>query len=449
FMPHSKAGRVLSEVRQLSTSVEPCTVNNCGKNSLCYKNATGGDTCRCIDGYTMTRYHGCQVTCNHFDGSCPGNATCHHVPGGGRLCSCDLGFRMVNARCIFACDRVTCPDNSNCDVGPDGNAVCSCNDGYDQMPDGTCAVTCDDYGGSCPGNATCNQVTGVGGLCSCDLGFRMVNARCISVCEMNCPANSFCEVDPVDEVVMCFCNDGYDRKQDGTCIENCSNKICGGAEECVPHEDGATCECVNGFVRVAGSCVEACPLNQCGDNSVCYKNAAGENTCACNDGYNMTPIGDCKEPCTVNNCGENSFCYKDISASDMCICNDGYSMTPDYGCQVTCDDYGGNCPGNATCNQVPGIGGLCYCDLGLGMVNAKCIPVCEMMTCPANTTCDVDPDGDAVCICNDGYVQNQDGTCVENCSNKNCNGAEECVPHEDGATCECVNGFVRVAGSCV
>ncbi|CAI7806189.1 unnamed protein product [Closterium sp. NIES-53] len=138
FMPHSKAGRVLSEVRQLSTSAEPCTVNNCGRNSLCFKNATGGDTCRCKDGYTMTRYHGCQVTCNHFDGSCPGNATCHHVPGGDRLCSCDLGFRMVNTRCIFACDRVTCPDNSNCDVGPDGNAVCSCNDGYEQMIDGTC-----------------------------------------------------------------------------------------------------------------------------------------------------------------------------------------------------------------------------------------------------------------------------------------------------------------------
>ncbi|CAI7814873.1 unnamed protein product, partial [Closterium sp. NIES-54] len=175
FMPHSKAGRVLSEVRQLSTSAEPCTVNNCGRNSLCFKNATGGDTCRCKDGYTMTRYHGCQVTCNHFDGSCPGNATCHHVPGGDRLCSCDLGFRMVNTRCIFACDRVTCPDNSNCDVGPDGNAVCSCNDGYEQMID-------------------------------------------------------------------------------GTCVENCSNNSCGESEVCVDHEVGATCECMDGFVRVAGSC---------------------------------------------------------------------------------------------------------------------------------------------------------------------------------------------------
>ncbi|CAI5473136.1 unnamed protein product [Closterium sp. Yama58-4] len=449
FMPHSKAGRLLQE---LSTSAEPCTVNNCGKNAFCYKNATGSDTCRCKNGYTMTPHHGCQVQCNHFNGSCPGNATCHHhVTGVGGLCFCNHGFRMINASCIFACDRITCPDNSNCAVDPDGNAVCSCNDGYDQMPDGTCVeactvnncgdnsfcykeagvdmcacndgytmtpsygcqVTCDEYGNGCPGNATCNhQVTGVNGLCSCDHGFRMVNASCISVCEMTCPANSFCEVEPPDNAVMCFCNNGYSRQQDGTCVENCDNKICGRGEECVSYEDGATCECLNGFVRVAGSCVEACTMNLCGENSVCYKDTAGEAVCACNDGYTMTAID---------------------------------------GCLVTCDDYGGGCPGNATCHDhVTGVGGLCYCDVGFRMVNARCIYVCEEMTCPANASC-VNPDGEAVCICNYGYEKNSDGTCVDICDMTTCPDNSTCNMDSEGyAKCICNEGYnQKLDGTCV
>ncbi|CAI7827250.1 unnamed protein product [Closterium sp. NIES-53] len=59
---------------------------------------------------------------------------------------------------------------------------------------------------------------------------------------------------------------------------------------------------MNGFVRVAGSCVEACPSNQCGDNSVCYKNAAGGNTCACNDGYTWTVTSGCLGECSWSHC---------------------------------------------------------------------------------------------------------------------------------------------------
>ncbi|CAI7823620.1 unnamed protein product, partial [Closterium sp. NIES-54] len=70
---------------------------------------------------------------------------------------------------------------------------------------------------------------------------------------MTCPANTSCGVDLAGNAV-CICNDGYVKKPDGTCVENCSNNSCGESEECVDHGVGATCECMDGFVRVAGSC---------------------------------------------------------------------------------------------------------------------------------------------------------------------------------------------------
>ncbi|CAI5505587.1 unnamed protein product, partial [Closterium sp. Naga37s-1] len=272
----------------------------------------------------------------------------------------------------------------------------------------------------------------------------------------NCGENSFCYKNAAGEDT-CGCNDGFTMTASNGCQETCLTKMCGFWEECVDHEGGATCECRSDSVRVAGSCVEACAVNNCGQNSVCYRDAAMVDTCACDDRYTMTatdgcqaseqPSGasppppgaspppalppppppsqghllyhecansndcpayavctaswkcdcetgfawngtHCTEACTVNNCGENSFCYKNAAGEDTCGCNDGYTMTLSDGCQDSC----------------------------------------VLMDCGPGNSCEI-----GKCLCFNGYTWSTDGkTCVDPCTNYS-----GCEP---GGTCKFANG---------
>ncbi|CAI7855883.1 unnamed protein product, partial [Closterium sp. NIES-53] len=233
------------------------------------------------------------------------------------------------------------------------------------------------------------------------------------------------------------------------------------------------CLCKPGLVMLPDeTCALPCDRNECGSDAVCYKNSAGSNTCACNNGYTMTPLG-CKEPCTVDKCRADAFCYKNAAGSDTCGCKDGYAMTPNNGCKDSCIVQ--NCGGNATYVKGTRDQAWCICKPGFRNVSGNCINICDL--CGPNTICETNQQSGAkTCRCKDGYYMLPNGTCTatcivtgcpigfscvgdvvedmycaDNCYLKRCHYSAVCVKDtlSGKASCQCSTGFIMQSdGTC-
>ncbi|CAI6002560.1 unnamed protein product [Closterium sp. NIES-64] len=241
------------------------------------------------------------------------------------------------------------------------------------------------------------------------------------------------------------------------------------------------CLCKTGLVMLPDeTCALPCDRNECGSDAVCYKNAKGSNTCACNSGYTMTPLG-CKEPCTVTKCGANAFCYKNAERNDTCGCNDGFTMTSNGRCIDSCLMQ--NCGPNATCVKGTGDQAWCICKQGFRNVSGKCIgtsspmlslrptpltrPIpqclsiaascaspflpsppplramrysCLMQNCGPNATCVKGTGDQAWCICKQGY-KNVSGRCIDECDLCGPNATCDTDQQSGAKTCRCNNGY--------
>lgn len=122
------------------------------------------------------------------------------------------------------------------------------------------------------------------------------------------------------------------------------------------------------------------------------------------------------DPCDPNPCWYGGTCIDDGVGGFTCNCITG---TSGFWCQIDYDDcYSGPCQNGATCNNLPGAGGL-----GVGYT-CNCLPGTTGGNCEINPDdCDSNPCENGG-VCTDGY---DDYTCVcaEGFGGENCTGCEK------------------------
>ncbi|CAI5994271.1 unnamed protein product, partial [Closterium sp. NIES-65] len=413
-MPHAKAVR-LSPVKppacpkgkSWSAGVQACVstcrdVRDCKKTSGYCVNGM----CLCKTGLVMLPDETCALPCDRNE--CGSDAVCYKNAKGSNTCACNSGYTMTPLGCKEPCTVTKCGANAFCYKNAERNDTCGCNDGFTMTSNGRCIDSC--LMQNCGPNATCVKGTGDQAWCICKQGFRNVSGKCIA-----CPKGKLWNVDM--QACVSTCKD----------LKDCKNTT----GHCV----NGMCSCKPGLVMLPNeTCALPCDRNECGSDAVCYKNATGSNTCACNSGYTMTPLG-CKEPCTVTKCGANAFCYKNAERNETCGCNDGFTMTSNGRCIDVCD----LCGPNATCEMGLQSGAkTCRCNNGYYMLpNNTCAATCIITGCAIGSSCV----GDVI----------EDMYCAENCYLKGCHDTAMCVkdPASGKASCQCSTGLIMQSdGTC-
>ncbi|GIY11692.1 zonadhesin [Caerostris darwini] len=396
----------------------------------------------------------CKNTCEHFNNSrirCPcGPPGCFCKPGlvkkaDGKCvhpnqcvvlppvnCAPHEHFYECTPSCKNTCENFNNP-GVNCRCGPPG---CFCKKGLVKRMDGMCVLP-----SQCPVKA----------ICRTNAQFSMCKSPCRPTCKNPSPT-------PCSEscVAGCFCKDGFLEDEDGSCVlfQNCrKNKVihCGPDQkyyECTPsckntcenfNNPSARCQCgppgcfcKSGLVKRAdGKCVtpKECPVK-----AVCHANAQFS---MCKSPCRPTCKNPSPAPCTEP-CVAGCFC-KDGYVEDEdgrcvlfqnCKKNCGqdeqfYACTPN--CKNTCENFdnpGVRCqcgPPGCFCkeglvkradgkcvfpNQCP-VKASCRENAQFSMCRSPCRPTCKNpYPNPCNEPCV------AGCFCKDGFVEDEDGSCV-------------------------------------
>ncbi|XP_071826466.1 uncharacterized protein [Apostichopus japonicus] len=469
------------------TAVDVCVSSLsslCGLNEVCEPLGIGQFQCVCQPGFVRVNENSCEAESACSVASvCSVNEVCTDIAGS-PFCECIPGYSRQDGVCQEDTAQNPCismPDI--CDANQDcifreasGSIVCVCIEGYVDVG-GVCQLQgvtnpCDDPN-RCSTNERCTEMAGLA-VCDCIDGYSYQNGVCQLTVVNPCEVVGACDINEDCTVVLgqanCECQAGYTRISE-TCqlATGCSiPDICGENEECLSLQGGSiTCNCITGFTRQGGQCVEifdpcAAP-DACGVNEDCV-NAGDQAQCSCIEGFSMQ-AGVCQEiidPClNPNTCEVNEVCVAN-NGQAVCNCADGFVRQNDGTCQVPAADPCDSrvCGVNEGCINVNGVPG-CACSTGFSRRDGACIDS-VLTQCPASSTlCDTlaeeceDNNGFFFCTCVGGFVRAgltcvpEGGECV--IGSNDCTGTNiQCAPVFGIPVCECVTGFAKnSAGDCV
>ncbi|XP_019355690.1 pro-epidermal growth factor isoform X1 [Alligator mississippiensis] len=112
-------------------------------------------------------------------------------------------------------------------------------------------------------------------------------------------------------------------------LDDCAVLECNTNAQCVSLEDGAMCQCLEGFTWEGKSCLDvnecAINMNRCNRNFSECINTEGGYVCKCLEGYSgdglhCSDIDECK--LGIHTCGENTICIN-TEGNYTCICTNG------------------------------------------------------------------------------------------------------------------------------
>ncbi|XP_045764412.1 zonadhesin-like isoform X3 [Maniola jurtina] len=475
--------------------------------------------CRCIDGYYRNRegvcipknqcpkpvicgadevYDSCvNGGCGRWNCSQPGEICINLIKGGCREgCRCKEGLlRADDGTCIPAdqCPincfgqneirgcRLNCPPQTCESIGKkyccppqtkECREECRCKKGFFRNKIGECISKED-----------CLKCTGPNEYFSCGGACDNVCATLATQSQTNCSiVNVVCNP-------MCYCEQGYARDSNNTCvpISECPQSVCGKNEvfdicpaTCPPRtcvalgraykceapptpgdpECEPSCRCADGYYRnEQGACVSESECLNCGQNEVigCQSTCPPQTCesigkiypcplqpavcrpeCRCKEDFFRNKIGQCisKEDC-LKCTGPNEYFSCGGACDNVCATLATQSQT---NCSIV----------NVVCNP------MCYCEQGYARdSNNTCVPISECpqpicgkneifdecpATCPPRTCvalgraykCEAPPKpGDSECKpscrCADGYYRNKQGVCVPENECLNCFGQNEVI----------------------
>ena len=338
-----------------------------------------------------------------------------------------------------------CDDGNHCTVG-ESCAAGGCGGGQNNCQcskDGDCAGFED--GDLCNGTLYCDKVSGgcvinPATVVQCDPGEL--------ACEVNAcvPATGKCALSPQADGEPC--DDGFGCTKDDTCdLGKCKGGPnvcpCGGADGCVPFDDGDPC---NGSLFCDKTQVPAS----------CVVNPATVPICAAND-----------EPCNPNGCDPKNGTCATIPAKPGQACDDGNPCTKTdlcdgkgacasggNACVCTTDadcvghEDGNPCTGSLFCDK-SGAEHVCATNKATVIHCAKgadspcrlnqCQPAdgkCKMTDVPEGLTCEQDGEACTLDLC-------AKGTCISGPNVCGCLADLDCKAFEDGNLC---NGTLRCQG---
>jgi hypothetical protein len=380
---------------------------------------------------------GTNVNCAACGNTCTNGMICIHgtctCPSGEANCSgtCQpLGTNVNCANCGNTCINGKTCINGNC-ACPPGLAVC----GDHCCPPGLC----NPFGGCCQPEQSCGsnlcclpcQTCGNGGCRDCDGS----PPRCETCKNGICVAGTDCWGVCCGDCQTCDLVDGTCRNcncaetcQDGNCVPNPGNKLCGHNICC---DDCQTCDYTSGTGTCRScNCAETCQDGNCvpvpgakfcggdvccGDCQICDAGSCRNCNCAetCQDG-NCVPVlgaklcgdaccGDC-QTCDSGNCRNCD------SSSPYCeTCEAGNCVTSGADCWGACCGDCQECdPNTRTCQNCPS---CTTCQ------NGTCYPLPDGYPCAGYGYCDY---GGSVCTCGNESIfpaqLNQGFTCCHDSS---------------------------------
>ncbi|RWS29323.1 hypothetical protein B4U80_00125, partial [Leptotrombidium deliense] len=465
------------------TSVPRCDHIQCGTNAQCLEAASSVE-CVCPAGYHGNPYLGCEDVNECLQGN-----------------PCGTGAHCINVIGSYQC---VCPPHTV------GNPLYACQPpkreggtdlGFDCSKTGVCPRGTICYRGGCTRHNFCSDDS----FCSQETACNYVNEKagfqCVDPCDTTqCGPNAYCLV--ANHRPSCHCNESYTGNAHDLVFgchplpsrsETCDNdESCGDRSICKSLTEGQT--------KV---CLDICEGVECGPNAQCKISASRRPECVCESQYNGDPYDlqqgcypplclhdadcnedeacvldphnyrDCQSICRGFVCGINAVC-RGRNHKPHCECRSSFKGDPydsRIGCQPpvpTCSDDS-SCPDYQACRRR---------ETGL----KNCSEVCEHVRCGSSAHC-VGRGHKAVCECLPGFVGDplhgchkppqhlcdKDGDCpveksclltnegirdcVDVCFSQVCPSGSFCSPKDHKATCECLNGYVRLSsnpfGECI
>ncbi|XP_065179894.1 fibrillin-3-like [Sycon ciliatum] len=437
---------------------------SCDRYANCENTELGYRCLGCQRGFTGSGLPGDCIDINECllpANSCSANTsnasgTCQNTLGS-FSCSCPLGFRSSNGRCVDLdeCSRYFCHTHADCN-NTYGSFSCECRTGYSGN-----GRVCYDVN-ECL-NDTLNNCTGFG-------------IECVN---LHATPPGF----------ACRCAAGYRTAADGSCVDvdECTvHGACRPYGTCTNTVGGYNCTCREGSEHTGYSCADRNECSHrhfysglyCDHNANCVNYNLGYICAGCQTGYrgsglpgNCTRIDYCAERQHQCN-GTNEVCRSSLYGTINCGCRQGYSRR-----NGTCTDYD-ECEyayrcGSAnvsTCINTPG-SFRCECAVGfkyqqlpvydyrylcldidecaLGIHN--CSDAVKGRSSGCNNTL-----GSYRCNCSTGYavsVSSHDGSqaCsdIDECTagTHDCAGGSTFCRNTDGGfACPCSPGYVASAG---
>uniref|UniRef100_A0A2A4J7B9 Serpin domain-containing protein n=1 Tax=Heliothis virescens TaxID=7102 RepID=A0A2A4J7B9_HELVI len=353
--------------------------------------------CVCEEGYLRAR-----------------NGTCVKEDKCDQECTGPNEYYSCGGACDNVCATLDVQNQTNCPmVNIKCNEMCYCEEGYARDSNNTC-IPIDKCPIKCTGP---NEYFSCGGAC---------DNVCATLSEQN---QTNCPIVNIKCNPMCYCEEGYARDENGTCIpiEQCPVPQCGENERL---EDCPDQLCTPQSCSQVGFPV-ACPALT-GDSTV---SCPGKPKCVCIENYVRDDSGKC---IPTNECPS---CGGDVNAVPGCGVN----------CGRLCSNYkkkGVICPLICKLNGCDCKNGYVYdSNLKKCVLPEDCTPVCgnnEKYVGCANGGCGktncsqidepdlcIDPiECYGGCICEEGFLRNQNGTCVpeDECPLK-------CGPHQVFESC--------------
>ena len=470
--------------------VDECAVTgvdakNCGAGGTCL-NTTGGWTCVCNPGLTLTSGLCCPIGATVAAGTCVCQPGYEAVSGVGCVdkdeCAAGTDTCGATELCVnnLGSHSCVCGDGAvdvgvkvcQCKVGFEFNAAYNCVD-VDECLKGT--KTCGDYGTcvNAPGNATCTcpswMVLSAGvccpkgatwvGACMCPMGYRTeLGVGCVDIdecAEGGCGATEQCENSlggfacgcgegAVDAgVSVCKCSQKgfvFDEKGDCVDVDECAASPCGPEQACVNAPGSYLCTCTSPKVPRGILC---CPPDA----------AAGATGCSCPDGTTLDgdECVDVDECATEHPCGDTEVCTnlagsftctcgagaKDVGVA-ACACAGGFAFDSGRNCVDIDECVDDPCASGFDCvNTAPGYG--CECPFGTIETDGLC--------CPPGAEA-----GTGECGCTTGYAYIDGQGCVDvNECNKPaaCGSGASCTNTSGDYLCACSGGAqLQPNGSC-